>query len=82
MSAVKPADATAICAGDGWSEIVGETLIHGLHAVAAALNHAPEQVRGLWLERQRRDGRMQSCSIRRPGMVWRFSGPTGRNWTG
>ncbi len=35
-------------------------LIRGLHAVAAALNHEPEQVRGLWVERQRRDGRMQS----------------------
>ncbi len=56
---MKPADATGIRAGDGWSEIVGETLIHGLHAVAAALNHEPEQVRGLWLERQRRDRRMQ-----------------------
>jgi 23S rRNA (guanosine2251-2'-O)-methyltransferase len=39
---------------------VAEQLIHGLHAVAAALNHEPEQVRGLWLERQRRDGRMQA----------------------
>ncbi|MFZ1642317.1 MAG: 23S rRNA (guanosine(2251)-2'-O)-methyltransferase RlmB [Candidatus Contendobacter sp.] len=35
-------------------------LIHGLHAVAAALNHGPEQVRELWVERQRRDARMQS----------------------
>ena len=39
---------------------MAEQLIHGLHAVAAALNHEPEQVRGLWLERQRRDGRMQA----------------------
>jgi 23S rRNA (guanosine2251-2'-O)-methyltransferase len=39
---------------------VAEQLIHGLHAVAAALNHEPEQVHGLWLERQRRDGRMQA----------------------
>lgn len=37
-----------------------ETLIYGLHAVTAALNHEPAQVRGLWLERQRRDGRMQA----------------------
>ena len=39
---------------------MAEQLIHGLHAVAAALNHEPEQVHGLWLERQRRDGRMQA----------------------
>lgn len=39
---------------------MAETLIYGLHAAAAALNHEPEQVRGLWLERQRRDGRMQA----------------------
>ena len=39
---------------------MAEQLIHGLHAVVAALNHEPEQVRGLWVERQRRDGRMQS----------------------
>lgn len=39
---------------------MAETLIHGLHAVTAALNHEPEQVRGLWVERQRRDGRMQA----------------------
>ena len=39
---------------------MAEQLIHGLHAVAAALNHEPAQVRGLWLERQRRDGRMQA----------------------
>ncbi len=35
-------------------------LIHGLHAVAAALKYEPEQVRGLWVERQRRDARMQA----------------------
>ena len=34
---------------------MGETLIYGLHAVMAALNSEPEQVRGLWLERQRRE---------------------------
>jgi 23S rRNA (guanosine2251-2'-O)-methyltransferase len=39
---------------------MAEELIHGLHAVVAALSHASEQVRGLWVERQRRDGRMQS----------------------
>ena len=39
---------------------MAEQLIHGLHAVAAALNHEPAQVRGLWLERQRRDARMQA----------------------
>ena len=39
---------------------MAEQLIHGLHAVAAALSHEPEQVCGLWVERQRRDGRMQS----------------------
>ena len=37
-----------------------DELIHGLHAVAAALEYEPEQVRGLWVERQRRDGRMQA----------------------
>ncbi len=37
-----------------------ETSIYGLHAVTAALNHEPEQVCELWLERQRRDGRMQA----------------------
>ncbi len=39
---------------------MAEELIHGLHAVAAALEYEPEQVRGLWVERQRRDGRMQA----------------------
>ena len=39
---------------------MAEQLIYGLHAVAAALNHEPAQVRGLWLERQRRDGRTQA----------------------
>jgi 23S rRNA (guanosine2251-2'-O)-methyltransferase len=39
---------------------VAEELIHGLHAVAAALKYEPEQVRGLWLDRQRRDGRIQT----------------------
>jgi 23S rRNA (guanosine2251-2'-O)-methyltransferase len=54
------AGAIATCAGGGWSEAVGESWIHGLHAVAAALKYEPEQVRGLWVERQRRDGRMQA----------------------
>ncbi|MDS4030718.1 MAG: 23S rRNA (guanosine(2251)-2'-O)-methyltransferase RlmB [Candidatus Contendobacter sp.] len=39
---------------------MAEQLIHGLHAVTAVLNHEPEQVRGLWIERQRRDARMQA----------------------
>ncbi len=37
-----------------------DALIHGLHAVAAALKYEPEQIRGLWVERQRRDARMQA----------------------
>ncbi len=39
---------------------VTEELIHGLHAVTAALEYEPDQVRGLWVERQRRDGRIQA----------------------
>lgn len=39
---------------------MAEELIHGLHAVAAALEYEPEQVHGLWVERQRRDGRIQA----------------------
>lgn len=39
---------------------MADELIHGLHAVSAALEYEPEQVRGLWVERQRRDGRMQA----------------------
>ncbi|HOW76279.1 MAG TPA: 23S rRNA (guanosine(2251)-2'-O)-methyltransferase RlmB [Candidatus Competibacteraceae bacterium] len=39
---------------------MAEELIHGLHAIAAALEYEPEQVRGLWVERQRRDGRIQA----------------------
>ncbi len=39
---------------------MAEELIHGLHAVAAALKYEPEQLRGLWVERQRRDARMQA----------------------
>lgn len=35
-------------------------LIHGIHAVAAALKYEPEQVGGLWAERQRRDARLQA----------------------
>ena len=38
---------------------MAEERIYGLHTVTAALNHEPEQVCGLWVERQRRDGRMQ-----------------------
>ncbi|MDQ5908693.1 MAG: rRNA (guanosine-2-O-)-methyltransferase RlmB [Pseudomonadota bacterium] len=37
-----------------------EELIHGLHAVTAALEYEADQVRGLWVERQRRDGRIQA----------------------
>jgi len=33
---------------------------HGLHAVAAALRYEPRQLRGLWVERQRRDARIQT----------------------
>lgn len=39
---------------------MAEELIHGWHAVAAALEYEPEQMRGLWVERQRRDGRIQT----------------------
>jgi 23S rRNA (guanosine2251-2'-O)-methyltransferase len=39
---------------------MAEELIHGLHAVAAALKYEPEQLRGLWVERQRRDARIQT----------------------
>ena len=60
MSTASEASAIAICAGGGRSKTVAETLIYGLHAVTAALNYEPEQVRGLWLEHQRRDGRMQT----------------------
>lgn len=37
-----------------------EQRIYGLHAVAAALRYEPEQVQELWVERQRRDGRIQA----------------------
>ena len=37
-----------------------EESIHGIHAVAAALKYEPEQLSGLWVERQRRDGRLQT----------------------
>jgi 23S rRNA (guanosine2251-2'-O)-methyltransferase len=33
--------------------------VFGLHAVAAALRYEPEQVRALWVERQRRDARLR-----------------------
>ena len=39
---------------------VVEQRIYGLHAVAAALHYEPEQVQELWIERQRRDGRIQA----------------------
>lgn len=39
---------------------MSENLIHGLHAVAATLKYEPEHLRGLWVERQRRDARMQA----------------------
>ena len=39
--------------------MLGEA-IHGIHAVAAALKYEPEQLSGLWVERQRRDGRLQA----------------------
>ncbi|MBL8254559.1 MAG: 23S rRNA (guanosine(2251)-2'-O)-methyltransferase RlmB [Candidatus Competibacter sp.] len=39
---------------------MAEEWIHGLHAVAAALRYEPRQLRGLWVERQRRDARIQS----------------------
>ncbi|MBK8184108.1 MAG: 23S rRNA (guanosine(2251)-2'-O)-methyltransferase RlmB [Candidatus Competibacteraceae bacterium] len=38
---------------------MAEEFIHGVHAVAAALKYEPGQVRGLWVERQRRDARIQ-----------------------
>ena len=34
--------------------------VYGLHAVAAALKYEPEQVRALWVERQRRDARLRN----------------------
>ena len=39
---------------------VAEQRIYGLHAVSAALHYEPEQVQELWIERQRRDGRIQA----------------------
>lgn len=39
---------------------MADELIHGLHAVTAALDYESERVRGLWMERQRRDGRIQA----------------------
>ncbi|MBL8250844.1 MAG: 23S rRNA (guanosine(2251)-2'-O)-methyltransferase RlmB [Candidatus Competibacter sp.] len=35
-------------------------MIHGIHAVAAALKYEPGSLRALWVERQRRDGRIQA----------------------
>jgi len=39
---------------------VAEEWVHGFHAVTAALKREPELVRGLWVERERRDGRLQT----------------------
>ena len=39
---------------------MAESQIYGLHAVAAALRYEPEHVQELWIERQRRDGRIQA----------------------
>lgn len=39
---------------------MAEEWIHGLHAVTAALKYEPERLHGLWVERQRRDGRIQA----------------------
>lgn len=39
---------------------MAEELIYGLHAVSAALEHTPQQIRALWVERQRQDRRMQA----------------------
>ncbi|MBK8508085.1 MAG: 23S rRNA (guanosine(2251)-2'-O)-methyltransferase RlmB [Candidatus Competibacteraceae bacterium] len=39
---------------------MSEALIHGIHAVAAALKYQPESLSGLWVERQRRDARIQA----------------------
>lgn len=41
---------------------VAEEWVHGFHAVTAALKYEPELVRGLWVERERRDGRFQALS--------------------
>ncbi|QQS55335.1 MAG: 23S rRNA (guanosine(2251)-2'-O)-methyltransferase RlmB [Candidatus Competibacteraceae bacterium] len=41
-------------------KVVAEELIHGLHAVAAALKYESGQLRGLWVESQRRDTRIQA----------------------
>ena len=38
---------------------MAEQLIHGLHAVAAALKYEPEQVTELWVEYRRHDARIQ-----------------------
>ena len=34
--------------------------VYGLHAVTAALKYEPQQVRALWVERQRRDARLRN----------------------
>lgn len=39
---------------------MAEEWVHGVHAVAAALKYEPEQLRGLWAERRRRDARIQA----------------------
>lgn len=37
----------------------GDTYIHGIHAVRSAVKYAPAQVAEVWLDRARRDARMQ-----------------------
>ena len=38
---------------------MSEELIYGLHAVGAALRHEPQRLRGLWVDRRRRDARIR-----------------------
>ncbi len=38
---------------------MSEELIYGLHAVGAALRHEPQRLRGLWVDRRRRDARIK-----------------------
>lgn len=38
---------------------MSEELIYGLHAVSAALRHEPGRLRGLWVDRRRRDARIK-----------------------
>jgi 23S rRNA (guanosine2251-2'-O)-methyltransferase len=39
---------------------MAEEWVYGVHAVTAALKYEPGQLRGLWVERQRRDTRLQA----------------------